>query len=349
LAVNALQQSEEFAQPLAAADPARPVDAAPPHRRADVYSRIVTLLKRLLPAIGACLLLLVALWPRLSPLIDNMRLAIGAIDLREARELKMIHPHYAGTDRLNRPYVVTAAVGRQMPNRSDLMSLEKPHAVMIVHGGASVVLTAKSAVYQSQPQLLDLFDDVTLTHQNGTRFVTQRAHANLVDSTAQGDDPIEGHGPQGDVWGQGFRVRDRGNTIDFTGRSHAILKSTNAVKPATPPVLPPAVVETAALVEAAVTAPTDPPRAPAPAPAPPAAGAAAAAPAPPATGASAATPAASAQPVRKLAAADASPPAEPVAAHRPQRRVRHAARHHPVPMHSRRIAHSSDAAPGNAD
>jgi len=226
---------------------------------ADHYSRAVILLKRVLPAIGAALLLLVAMWPRLAPLLESVRLAGSAIDLREAGELKMLNPRYAGTDRLNRPYVVTAAVGRQVANRSDLMSLEKPRAVMIVHGGASVVMTAVTGIYQSQPQLLDLFDAVTLTHQNGTRFVTARAHANLANSTADGHDPIEGHGPSGDIWGEGFRVLDRGDTIIFTGQSHAILKGTKPTKPASAPPEPPAaVVKTAAAMEAAATAVANP-------------------------------------------------------------------------------------------
>jgi lipopolysaccharide export system protein LptC len=219
----------------------------------DRYSRRVALLKRVLPAIGATLLLLVAAWPRLAPLWDSVRFGIPAIDLREARELKMLDPRYAGIDRLNRPYVVTAAVGRQVPDRNDLMSLERPRAVMIVHGGAKVVLTAATGVYQSQAQLLDLFDDVTMTHQNGTRFVTRRAHADFSDNTAEGHDPIEGHGPSGDVWGQGFRIRDRGDTIIFTGRSHLVLKAIKPGKAATapPPALPAAVAATAAQVEAA--------------------------------------------------------------------------------------------------
>ena len=232
---------------------------------ADRYSRGVALLKRVLPAIGAALLLLVAMWPRIAPLIESVRLAVSGIDLREARELKMINPRYAGTDRLNRPYVLTAAVGRQIPDRSDLMSLEKPRAVMIVHGGAKVLLTAATGIYQSQPQLLDLFGGVTLTHQNGTRFVTRQAHANLASNTADGHDPIEGHGPSGDVWGQGFHVLDKGDTIIFTGRSHAILKGTKPTKPASPPALPAAIVKTAAAVAAAAAAPATPSSRPAPA------------------------------------------------------------------------------------
>jgi lipopolysaccharide export system protein LptC len=221
-------------------------------RGADRYSRAVSLLKRVLPIIGGSLLLLVAAWPRFAPLIENMRRTLSVIDLRAARELKMLNPRYASTDRLNRPFVVTAAVGRQLPERSDLMSLEKPRAVMIVHGGASVVLTAASAIYQSQPQLLDLFDNVVLTHQNGTRFVTQRAHADLGHDTAEGQVPIEGHGPSGDIWGHGFRVLDRGDTIIFTGHSRAVLRGTKPVKPAAPPEPPAKVITTAAAIAAAV-------------------------------------------------------------------------------------------------
>ena len=224
--------------------------------RGDGYSRVVALLKRLLPIIGAALLLLVAAWPRFVPLFETVRLTISGIDLREARELNMLNPRYAGTDRLNRPYVITAAVGHQLPNRSDLMSLEKPRAEMIVHSGATAVLTAATAMYQSQPQLLDLFGDVTLTHQNGSRFVTQQAHANLANDTAEGNVPIEGHGPSGDIWGQGFRILDKGDTIIFTGDSRAILRGSKPTKAVTQPPEPPSeVMASAALVEAAAAAP----------------------------------------------------------------------------------------------
>jgi lipopolysaccharide export system protein LptC len=257
--MKAMDRPADFGQASVLMEELRVAPSVRSRPGADRYSRGVTLLKRVLPAVGAVLLLLVAAWPRLAPLIESVRLAVSAIDLRGARELTMVNPRYAGTDRLNRPYVVTAAVGRQVPNRGDLMSLEKPRAVMIVHSGARVVLTAATGIYQAQPQLLDLFDEVTLTHQNGTSFVTRRAHANLASSTAEGHDPIEGHGPSGDIWGLGFRVLDKGDTIVFTGHSHAILKGTKP-KPASAPPEPPAeVVRTAAVVEAAAMAPANPP------------------------------------------------------------------------------------------
>jgi lipopolysaccharide export system protein LptC len=219
----------------------------------DRYSRRVAFLKRVLPAVGVTLLLLVAGWPRLAPLLESVRLGFPAIDLREARELRMVNPRYGGLDRYNRPYVVTAAIGRQVPDRNDVMALERPKAVMTVHGGASVVLTAATGIYQSQAQLLDLFADVNLIHENGTRFVTQRAHANLSDNSAEGHDPVEGHGPSGDITGQGFRILSNGETIIFTGESYLLFKGTKSSStPAEPPAVPAAVEATAARIEAAV-------------------------------------------------------------------------------------------------
>ena len=254
-----------------AALPSGAVVRAPPdwQRRVPVmddrYSRRVVFLKRLLPAIGVTLLLLVAGWPRLAPLLERVRLGFPAIDLREARELRMLNPRYGGFDRYNRPYVVTAAIGRQVPDRNDVMALERPKAVMTVHGGASAVLTAATGVYQSQAQLLDLFTDVNLVHENGTRFVTQRAHLNLSDNSADGHDPIEGHGPSGDITGQGFRILSKGEIIVFTGQSHLLFKGTKPSSASTePPALPAAVESKAARIEAAVAvspvvAPASPP------------------------------------------------------------------------------------------
>jgi lipopolysaccharide export system protein LptC len=242
----------DHAMPTAPPWPAAPTSGRRP-RRSDRYSRLVALLKRLLPIIGAALLALVTIWPRLVPLLDSVRFGFPVIDLREAHELRMLNPRYAGVDRFDRPYVVTSAVGRQAPDREDLMSLERPRAEMTMHNGALVVVTAATAMYQSQAQLLDLFGDVNLVHENGTRFVTNTAHVDVAADTAVGNDPVTGHGPSGDIAAQGFRVVDQGNTIVFTGRSHLLLKGTkpSASSAGAPASLPAETAETAAAVEAA--------------------------------------------------------------------------------------------------
>jgi lipopolysaccharide export system protein LptC len=239
--------------------PNRPPRSAMPARTAhwaramanNPYSRRVAILKRLLPAIGLGLLLMVAVWPRLAPLLERLRFKIPAIDLREARELRMLNPRYLGTDRENRPFVVTAKVGQQVPDRPDLMSLEAPQANLKAHSGADIVVTAATGIYQSKAQVLDLFGDVTLIHQNGTHFVTDTARVNVHDNSAQGDDPVVGHGPSGDIKAQGFRILDKGDTVVFTGQSDLALTGARpAATKSVPPALPPAVAREAATLEA---------------------------------------------------------------------------------------------------
>ena len=259
--MSALKSRAGPPMPAAIARPARPAPAAGWRpRHTDRYSRRVALLRRLLPVIGVALLVLVAVWPRLVPLLESVRFGFPVIDLREAHELRMLNPRYAGVDRENRPYVVTSAIGRQASNRDDLMSLERPRAEMTMHNGALVVVTAATAMYQSQAQLLDLFGDVNLVHENGTRFVTNAAHVDVAADSAAGNDPVTGHGPSGDITAQGFRVLDRGNTIVFSGKSNLLLKGTKAsARPAAaPPTLPAEVAETAAALEAAAVAPVAP-------------------------------------------------------------------------------------------
>ncbi|HYM72053.1 MAG TPA: LPS export ABC transporter periplasmic protein LptC [Stellaceae bacterium] len=223
------------------------------------HSRRVALLKIALPAIGVGLLMMVAAWPRIAPLFERLR--FSAIDLREARELRMINPRYAGTDRSNHPFVVTAAIGRQVPGRDDVMSLQAPEADLKSHSGGDIVLTADSGVYQAHTQLLDAFGHVTMVHQDGTRIVTSSARLDAVNNAAEGHEPVEGHGPSGDIKAEGFRIVDKGAIVIFTGRSDLILNGAKAgVAKIQPAAVPAAVAQAAAQIEAKVAPP--PPAAP---------------------------------------------------------------------------------------
>jgi lipopolysaccharide export system protein LptC len=197
------------------------------------------------------LLLLIAIWPRLVPLWERMRLSFPTIDLRDAQELRMVNPRYSGIDREGRPFVGTAASGRQIPDRQDLLSLQAPVAEIKLRSGATVRATAITAVYQSQAGMIDLFGDVTVTHLDGTRFVTQPARVNAAQNAAEGSDPVAGHGPAGNIKAQGFRIINKGDTIIFTGRAEMLLKGARkAASTRAPPVLPAPVAELASRVEA---------------------------------------------------------------------------------------------------
>ncbi len=185
------------------------------------YSRFVSLAKRVLPSAAIILLLIVVAWPRLEEIIEKVHIVAPRLDLREAQDLRMVNARFAGTDRLNRPYVVTADVARQNPHADDLVSLEGPKGDMTTQNGSWFEVTGFTGLYQPQKQLLDLFGNVQLFQDRGNEFRTDSAHLDMANGTAAGDEPIEGQGPFGHITGDGFRISENGEVIIFTG--HATL------------------------------------------------------------------------------------------------------------------------------
>lgn len=183
------------------------------------YSRFVSWMKLLLPAVAVALLLLVVAWPRIQASIDHLRLSFTRLDLSEARDLRMVNARFSGIDKRHRPFVLTADVARQMPDRNDLMALEGPKGDITLQNGAWLALTAYTGVYLTQGQLLDLFGDVKLFHDRGYELTTDSAHVDMTAGTAQGDDAVQGQGIFGEVASEGFRLLDHGQTIIFTGKA----------------------------------------------------------------------------------------------------------------------------------
>lgn len=188
------------------------------------YSRFVGLAKRILPGMAVILLGLVAIWPRLQSEIERVHFALPRLDPREAQDLRMVNARYTGIDRQNRPFVVTAEVARQTPNVDDLVALEGPKGDLTSSSGW-FELNAYTGLYQPNAQLLDLFGNVQLFQDKGNEFHTDSAHIDMNNGSAAGDDPVDGQGPFGYVTGQGFRIRDHGDVIVFTGHAHLMLRA----------------------------------------------------------------------------------------------------------------------------
>ena len=110
-------------------------------------------------------------------------------------------------------------IARQKPNLDDLITLERPKGDLTTQGGGWLELSGDTGFYQPQPQLLDLFGNVSLFQEKGNEFHSTSAHLDMNAGTAESDDPVTGQGPFGNITAQGFRILDRGATILFTGHA----------------------------------------------------------------------------------------------------------------------------------
>jgi lipopolysaccharide export system protein LptC len=180
------------------------------------------------PMLAVGLLLLIVWWPHIQATLEKVRFQVPHLDLTEARELRMVQARYTGIDRQNRPFVLTAEVAHQQPKDDGLVSLDAPKGDITQADGTWTELTAWTGVYQPDAQLLDLFGKVDIYQDKGNEFHTDSIHIDLASNSAEGHDPVEGHGPMGQINAEGIRIVDRGDTIIFTG--HAVLKLVSRAK-----------------------------------------------------------------------------------------------------------------------
>jgi lipopolysaccharide export system protein LptC len=127
---------------------------------------------------------------------------------------------YDDRDGLGRRFSITADSASPIGGDDRHISLKKPPPDMTMSGGAYVALAANESILDRDTGLMALSGDVTLFHDTGLSFQTDSATVDLMARTAEGNDVVEGQNGDGELISQGFRVRDDGDTIEFTGKAY---------------------------------------------------------------------------------------------------------------------------------
>lgn len=188
-----------------------------------LYGRFVGLAKILLPTIATALIAIVVVWPELSEQENRFRLGPAKIDRSEAEKLRMINARFTGVDASKRPFTVTADSADQANPKSSNIVLVSPKADILLGNGAWVALTATDGKFNRDDQLLELTGNVNLFHDSGYEFRTESAVLDLTAGDATGTEPVEGQGPFGHLSAEGFKIYNRGERINFTGKAKLII------------------------------------------------------------------------------------------------------------------------------
>lgn len=206
---------------------ARPV-AAPALR----YSRFVSMMKVVLPAVAVVLVAAVALWPQLRDMgEDGFALSFADIGREIGRTQRLVNARYYSTDADDQPYTITADVAEETEPGSPLLRLDNPKADITLEDGAWVMLGANNGLYSQADGLLDLTGEVNLFHDAGYEMHTSAATLDVEAGEAHGDRPVRGQGPFGELEAEGFRLTDAGKRIYFTGKARLLLHPSSGKTP----------------------------------------------------------------------------------------------------------------------
>jgi lipopolysaccharide export system protein LptC len=194
----------------------RPWTRAPRRPR---RSRLIDVLRILLPVLALILVGLVMAWPQIMPGPAGITVPTFVPgDGDQPDRLRMDSPRYVGQTSRNRPYEVTARSASLDPLAASIVHLDRPAADIALGEDGDVRLMALNGTYDRDTEKLVLDGGIEVVTSSGYRFVTPSARVNLAQGRVQGWQPIEGAGPTGRLWANRFEISEAGDVLRFNGR-----------------------------------------------------------------------------------------------------------------------------------
>lgn len=186
------------------------------------YSRRVKLLRKILPLAGLVLLIVVIAWPLSKQVYENQFEEAPSVSKKLLMEDRLINPKLVDTDEKDHPFTLTAESSVQ--GQDTQSTLEKPQGKMQTDQETDVEITADTGDFDRDAGILTYKKNVVLKTNDGYVFNTQQAQVHLKTQIADGQDPITGHGPAGEIAAaQGFKLDKNQKTLRFYGQTRLIL------------------------------------------------------------------------------------------------------------------------------
>ncbi|MGH6920464.1 MAG: hypothetical protein ACREJ0_22485, partial [Geminicoccaceae bacterium] len=152
----------------------------PAPRRRKRRSRLIDVLRILLPAVALVLIGVVVMWPQFMG--GSGTLTVPSFILNGSGEtdlLRMDGPRYVGLTKRERPYEITAARASFDPLTPDRIHLDRPAADIALGDDRDVRLAAWSGVYDRGTDKLALDGGIEVVTSAGYRFATPSARVDL--------------------------------------------------------------------------------------------------------------------------------------------------------------------------
>jgi lipopolysaccharide export system protein LptC len=183
---------------------------------------MVTIGKRVLPAVAVALLISIAIWPEIDLDAASRRLSFRR-SLVEPDSGELTRPRYNGIDEHGQPYTITADRARQVSQ--ERINLIAPVGDLTLSGGDWLFARGARGVYIQGISQLDLEGDVTLYRDDGITMSTDSMTMDLRRGAASSDAAVHVEGPFGVLDAQGVAMVDRGAAVQFQGPARLLLNA----------------------------------------------------------------------------------------------------------------------------
>jgi lipopolysaccharide export system protein LptC len=126
----------------------------------------------------------------------------------------VVGPRFAGRDANDKPYVLTADTARRRRENVSVIDLKNPR----LEDATSTAVQARDGIWNEDLKVLDLVGDVVMTDAAGYTFTSERTRMFVESGRVEGQTPLQGVGPVGEVRADSYEVLDDGDRILLKGK-----------------------------------------------------------------------------------------------------------------------------------
>jgi lipopolysaccharide export system protein LptC len=132
-------------------------------------------------------------------------------------KITMETPHLTGFTPDQRPYDLVAKTATQDLADPDHVELKILRAKVLMEDRSTVTLDARTGLFDTKQQVLDLHKDILLTTSTGYEARLSQAHADMAKGTVTSDEHVDVKLTNGTLTADRLRITEGGDVIRFEG------------------------------------------------------------------------------------------------------------------------------------
>jgi lipopolysaccharide export system protein LptC len=184
------------------------------------HSRLVRVLRIAVPAVVALAMAGVVAISIFNPFRALMKQLPVDIDnlVVSGSKITMESPHMSGFTPDQRPYEVWAKTATQDLKDPDRVELKTLRAKVLQEDRSTVTLEARTGLFDTKAQLLDLRKDIFLQSSTGYEARLSQALLDIGKGTVTSEEPVDVKLLNGTLTADKLRITEKGGLVRFEGR-----------------------------------------------------------------------------------------------------------------------------------
>jgi len=183
---------------------------------AERHSRVVRILRRVLPALAIVVLAAYFISTRLNVSVGDVTASIDGMQITDGN-LRMLNPTLKGADKKNGKYVVNAEYADQDVKNPKIVKLHTIKADLSTASGGWSRMKAVRGVFDTQAERLVMYDRITLATSGGVTGELKSASVDMKTHTMRSHRPVSFVLSNGTVRANALTLRSSEDTLIFRG------------------------------------------------------------------------------------------------------------------------------------